>query len=150
MRLGIFTLIAALLVFVGVPLTASAGPVGCVGNGTDTDTDGTDDNCDNCSAIINAGQQDSNGDGFGNACDCDFDNDGDCDGTDFLAFGVEFNIITPSVATVPPADADMDMDSDLDVDGTDFLSFGQGFNIVTPAVGLPGPSCDNALAVPCP
>ena len=34
---------------------------GCVGNGTDTDGDGVDDNCDNCSATSNAAQVDSDG-----------------------------------------------------------------------------------------
>ncbi len=41
----------------------------------DTDGDGVDDTVDNCSALANPNQIDSNGDGFGNACDADLNND---------------------------------------------------------------------------
>jgi hypothetical protein len=42
----------------------------------DGDADGIPDDADNCTLISNAGQRDSNGDGFGNRCDPDLDNDG--------------------------------------------------------------------------
>jgi PKD repeat protein len=42
----------------------------------DGDGDGIVDVVDNCSALANADQRDSNGDGFGNACDADLNNDG--------------------------------------------------------------------------
>ena len=41
----------------------------------DTDGDGIADVLDNCSALHNPNQRDSNGDGFGNACDMDLNND---------------------------------------------------------------------------
>ncbi|MFK8017766.1 MAG: thrombospondin type 3 repeat-containing protein [Gammaproteobacteria bacterium] len=41
----------------------------------DTDGDGVDDSVDNCSAVANPDQVDSNGDGFGNRCDADINND---------------------------------------------------------------------------
>lgn len=41
----------------------------------DSDGDGVDDAVDNCSQMANADQRDSNGDGFGNACDADLNND---------------------------------------------------------------------------
>lgn len=41
----------------------------------DTDGDGTPDSADNCITVPNAGQQDTNGDGYGNACDADLNND---------------------------------------------------------------------------
>jgi hypothetical protein len=41
----------------------------------DTDTDGVLDFMDNCSMVANAGQQDTDGDNFGNACDGDFNGD---------------------------------------------------------------------------
>ncbi|MFK8015233.1 MAG: M14 family zinc carboxypeptidase [Gammaproteobacteria bacterium] len=44
-------------------------------NGADADADGVDDSLDNCTLIPNASQLDSNGDGFGNACDPDLNDD---------------------------------------------------------------------------
>ncbi|MFK8014485.1 MAG: thrombospondin type 3 repeat-containing protein [Gammaproteobacteria bacterium] len=41
----------------------------------DTDTDTVRDFMDNCSQDANSDQRDSNGDGFGNACDADLNND---------------------------------------------------------------------------
>lgn len=43
--------------------------------GNDGDGDGVADAVDNCTAVANADQRDTNGDGFGNACDADLDND---------------------------------------------------------------------------
>ncbi len=42
----------------------------------DSDGDGIADSADNCTLIANADQRDTNGDGFGNACDADLNNDG--------------------------------------------------------------------------
>ncbi len=41
----------------------------------DADGDGVLDSADNCVDVANAGQLDSDGDGFGNACDADLNND---------------------------------------------------------------------------
>ncbi len=41
----------------------------------DTDSDGVADDVDNCTDVANADQLDTNGDGFGNACDADLNND---------------------------------------------------------------------------
>ena len=40
----------------------------------DADSDGVDDDVDNCTLVANAGQVDTDGDGHGNRCDGDFDN----------------------------------------------------------------------------
>jgi hypothetical protein len=45
------------------------GVCGCQGNGTDTDGDGIDDNCDNCPTVPNPDQTDSDLDGYGDACE---------------------------------------------------------------------------------
>ncbi len=42
----------------------------------DTDGDGVSDSTDNCTLVANPSQLDSNGDGFGNACDADLNDDG--------------------------------------------------------------------------
>jgi len=49
---------------------------------TDADGDGVADDVDNCPAVANADQLDSDGDGAGNACDPDDDNDTVADGED--------------------------------------------------------------------
>ena len=41
----------------------------------DSDADGIFDDADNCITVANADQCDTDGDGFGNACDPDLDND---------------------------------------------------------------------------
>jgi len=46
---------------------------------TDTDGDGIPDSSDNCRSISNAGQTNTDGDPFGDACDEDDDNDNICD-----------------------------------------------------------------------
>ncbi len=49
----------------------------------DTDGDGIDDFNDNCTSFANEDQRDTDGDGFGNACDPDFNNNGVVDVQDF-------------------------------------------------------------------
>jgi hypothetical protein len=75
----------------------------------DSDGDGVCDNVDNCPAVANPGQEDTNGNGVGNACEvrpprCDMDNDGDIDSLDIRAITALRN------RTVPPADARADAD----------------------------------------
>ena len=43
--------------------------------GSDSDDDGIEDGSDNCTLVANPDQRDTNGDGFGNACDPDLNDD---------------------------------------------------------------------------
>ncbi len=61
-------------VFIGDPLMTI--PRASEGRNSDRDNDGVTDSVDNCSAIPNPQQRDTNGDGFGNICDADVDGDG--------------------------------------------------------------------------
>ena len=141
MKVGIISILAALL----LALPAFAGPVDPCADPTglpDGDTDTIRDECDNCSATANTTQEDTDADGFGNACDCDLNDDLLANGSDFLLFGACFG-----VGTVPTADPDCDMSSPADglINGGDFLLFGACFGN-----GAPGPSCGAAVGIPCP
>ena len=98
----------------------------------DTDSDGVVDSCDNCilapngPLIPDAGgnsQLDTDGDGYGNLCDCDFTGEGFCGGPDFTVFIGCFN----QVAATPQCMA-TDMNGDGFVGGPDFTLFIGGFN----------------------
>jgi hypothetical protein len=68
----------------------------------DSDGDGVTDNVDNCIAIPNPSELDSNGDGRGDACDADNDNDGLPDAFESA------NGLDPLI----PSDASVDADGD--------------------------------------
>ncbi len=70
----------------------------------DGDEDGVGDSCDNCIALANPDQRDSNGDGYGNFCDADLDNDGT---VGFLDLGLLRSVFLSQ-----------DEDADLNGDGT--------------------------------
>ncbi|MCB9650133.1 MAG: hypothetical protein H6730_26625 [Deltaproteobacteria bacterium] len=53
----------------------------------DRDSDGWEDNVDNCPDVVNADQTDSDADGIGDACDPDSDGDGLVDGTSVAGGG---------------------------------------------------------------
>jgi hypothetical protein len=75
MKVSLMTLSIGFLL--ALPLAANAGPVP---GGADGDGDGVEDAFDNCSTILNAGQEDADHDACGDACDpittCDISNDG--------------------------------------------------------------------------
>lgn len=84
-------------------------------------------NCgDNCSAVANVDQRDTNGDGFGNACDPDLNNDGN---VNFVDLGLMKSVFFS-------ADPDADLTGD---DGfVNFLDLGIMKSLF---FGPPGPSC---------
>ena len=57
----------------------------------DSDGDGVADVRDNCIRIVNVTQIDTDGDGYGNACDPDFNNDGRVTAADYLILRAKLN-----------------------------------------------------------
>jgi hypothetical protein len=137
--------LTALLAF-GLSFGAFAGSI------TDTDGDGVPDNFDNCSAKSNGplsasgctGQEDTDGDGYGNSCDADWDNDTFIGGTDFLIFSAAFGSMAGDAAFSEVADSDCDGN----IGGTDFLLFSAQFNGSVGPSGLACAAADGSTA-PC-
>ena len=73
----------------------------------DADLDGVNDDVDNCTDVANVDQTDSDGDGFGNACDADLNND--C-----VVNVVDLGLLR-SVFFTPDADADFNGDGVVNV-----------------------------------
>ncbi len=93
--------------------------------GVDTDGDGVDDSVDNCSAVANPDQRDTNGDGFGNICDPDLNNDGVVNFVDISAWTPLFNTAC--------GDVDADFNGDGNCNFADYALFPDFF------LGPPGP-----------
>jgi hypothetical protein len=100
------------------PVTLTAIP------DADADGDGVGDSADNCTLVENADQRDTNGDGFGNACDADFDDN--C-ATNFSDLGYFKSVFFTG-------DADADFDGDGSVGFADLGTFKSLFMLP------PGPS----------
>ncbi len=91
---------------------------------TDSDGDGIADGSDNCSAVENADQNDTDSDGYGNICDPDFNNDGVVNFSDVAQFASVFNT----------SDALADLNGDGSVNFLDFTIVSSFF------LNPPGPS----------
>lgn len=87
-------------------------------NITDTDGDGRENVRDNCPALPNPDQRDTDGDGFGNRCDADFNGDGRVNTLDFGIFKQAFGKTTNPNA---------DLNGDGRVNTLDFGIFKQLF-----------------------
>ncbi|MEM7083032.1 MAG: thrombospondin type 3 repeat-containing protein [Pseudomonadota bacterium] len=95
----------------------------------DADGDSVGDNVDNCSVVANASQVDTDGDGYGNACDPDFNNDCVVNFIDFSALSSQF------LSTTSPL---YDLNSDGVVNFLDISQFVPFF------LATPGPSGTSA------
>lgn len=107
----------------------------------DTDGDGVDDGCDNCTLAANPTQFDGDVDGYGNSCDADYNNTGLTTIADFVIFAATF----PSALGFPAYRPDVDFNESGAITIGDFAFFRRRF-----ALGAPGPSglaC--AGVVPC-
>jgi hypothetical protein len=105
------------------------GDIGAIErDGLDTDGDGIPDSSDNCIGLPNTGQLDTDGDAYGNACDCDFDQGGECNIADF-------SIFVPDFVAAEDSGVGTDMDGNGSVGIADFNLFLPGL-----AAGVPGPS----------
>jgi hypothetical protein len=102
---------------------------------TDSDLDGITDDADNCTLVVNGptipdaggnSQLDTNGDGYGNACDPDLNNDGTVNAADIGPFKAAFNTAAPG--------SDADFNGDGVVNAADIGLFRARFN------RPPGPS----------
>jgi hypothetical protein len=107
----------------------------------DSDVDGIDDSCDNCTSKFNPAQRDTDGDGCGNQCDADFTQDGTVGAGDFFALAGAYGLL------VPPASPNIDIGPDpLDgaVGAADFFIMGTSYG------GPPGPSGTTSGTTACP
>ncbi|SEC70210.1 gliding motility-associated C-terminal domain-containing protein [Maribacter dokdonensis] len=82
----------------------------------DEDSDGVNDSVDNCPAIANADQLDTDSDGAGNVCDTDDDNDGTLDTEDDFPLDDSEDTDTDGDGTGDNADTDDDNDGTLDTE----------------------------------
>jgi glucose/arabinose dehydrogenase len=94
----------------------------------DADEDLVEDALDNCTQVANPSQEDTDGDDYGNVCDCDFDQNLTCNISDF-------NVFLPDFVSTLDSGVGTDMDSNGTVGIADFNLFLPGF-----VAGEPGPS----------
>ncbi len=94
----------------------------------DTDGDLVPDNIDNCYLTPNPGQQDTNDDGYGNACDCDINNDGVVSIIDYNAFRNAWGLNSSS----PTWNPDIDFNSDGVITIVDYNTFRNRWNTSQP------------------
>jgi hypothetical protein len=128
------TLVAATLVLLLWGTPALAGPQ------TDDDGDGyVDITEDNCSAVFNEFQDDTDGDDCGNVCDADYDGDGGVGFLDFGVFSAMFGSTNELYMHVEPIDG-----GSRAVGILDFGYFSSAFS------GIPGPSGTTVGTTDCP
>ena len=133
MKVGVLAIMMAIL----LPLAAAAGPA------ADSDSDGTVDVNDFCSALVSAPVPcgfDADSDGYGNACDGDFTNDGVVNASD-----------APSMITDLGVGIDSGVGTDMDCDGVVNANDVGPFLSQLNGSGVPGPSgLGCAGSPPCP
>jgi hypothetical protein len=108
--------------FQGPVWVRAAGPDTVAAQGADlaidTDGDGIPDHLDNCIHVPNPDQRDTDGDGWGDACDGDLNNDGIVNAQDLALFNAQFGKTGPNAA---------DFNGDGVVNALDLARFRQMF-----------------------
>ena len=123
-------------------LFAGAAAAGPTLGGPDSDGDGVEDAFDNCLAVVNPSQTDTNHDGCGDACtqsiSCDFNGDKVVGLPDFLIQAAHMNV------TVPPGTlGDCDPPGGNGVGGVpDFIALGAQFLHTVGPSGITSAACD--------
>jgi hypothetical protein len=107
-----------------VPVTLLKGSLVSGQPFADADGDGIGDDLDNCTLVSNADQRDSNGDGYGNACDPDLNNDGIVNFADLAKMKSAF----------------FTTDADADLNGDGVVNFADLARLKTLFFKPPGPS----------
>ncbi|MEL7450497.1 MAG: peptidoglycan DD-metalloendopeptidase family protein [Pseudomonadota bacterium] len=101
----------------------------------DADTDGIPDFADNCSAVANADQRDTDLDGYGNVCDADLSNDG---AVNFTDLGLMKSVFFTA-------------DDNADLNGDGVVNFSDLGMLKAAFFAPPGPSgMPCAGTIPCP
>jgi hypothetical protein len=143
MRIGVITLTLAFSMALAFLVVGAFPPVSGAGPCDDSDGDGVCLQDDNCSAVANASQTDTNSDGYGNACDSDSDNNNAVGQSDLTALKGAWLC----TATMGCYNADLDTDEPLN------NAIGQSDLTALKGVwlGAPGPSgLSCAGTIPCP
>ena len=117
MKVRLIALACGILLAVGLPLAASAGPTP---GGTDNDSDGVEDAFDNCSKLANAAQEDIDHDGCGDKCD---KGPISADGTGDTIVGVpDFGLLSAQFGSTTGGSADFTGDTIVGVPDFGILS----------------------------
>ncbi|MEO0421179.1 MAG: integrin alpha [Pseudomonadota bacterium] len=109
---------------IGAPNAFTAGAAFVLYGRADSDADGIADRLDNCIDVPNGDQRDTNGDGYGNACDADLDDD--C-----IVLAQDWFIMRDVLGTD---------DGDADLDGNGVVDIGDALTLFQRRLQPPGPS----------